>query len=300
MGNVRFCLVHRGEGPVTDRARRVEALGYSELLFPDHVGMLDPFAAAAAAAAVTDTLGVGTNVANIALRPVGLLAQSAATADLVADGRFRLGLGAGYAEAEHDAVGVPFPSPGERLQRLEVATAALRRLFAGEQVSEHRAGVILDGLTLQPRRAGTGPRIALGGNGDRMLGLAARIADLISFTGFTATPAGPLLSHLTPAGLADRIAHVANVPGSRAPERELLIQHGRVTDDARGAIAAWPAVRDGTLGAEEALASPFVLVGSRRAIADRLVQLHEEFHITSLAIMAPDDDRELLRPADLA
>ena len=296
---MRLCLVDRGGGSVIERARRVEDLGYAELLFPDHVGMADPFAASAAAAAATRTLGVGTNVVNVALRPVGLLAQAAATVDVIAEGRFRLGLGAGYAKAEHDAVGVPFPDTRHRLDRLDVATATLQRLFTGEQVTEDRAGVNLDGLTLQPRREQSGPRLALGGNGDRMLDIAARHADLVSLTGFTATPAGPELSHFTTAGLADRVEHTTRAAGAHRPDLELLIQYAKQADDAREAITDWPPVRDGALTADEALASPFVLVGSRQAITDRLTQLHEEFGVTSLAILAPEHDDELIRPTDL-
>ena len=296
---MRLCLVALAEGSVTERARRVEDLGYAELLFPDHVGMADPFASCAAAASVTRMLGVGTNMVNVALRPVGLLAQSAATVDVIAEGRFRLGLGAGYARTEHDAVGVPFPDTRERMDRLDIATAALRRLFAGEEVTEDRAGVRLEGLTLQPRREQGGPRLALGGNGDRMLGIAARHADLVSLTGFTATPAGPELSHFTSAGLADRVNHTHRAAGASRPELELLVQYAKQTDNARAVITDWPPVRDGALTADEALASPFVLVGSRRAITDRLTRLQEEFGVTSVAVIAPGHDDELLTPTDL-
>lgn len=297
---MRFCLVHQGESSVLERARRVEALGYAELLFPDHIGEVDPFIAAAAAAAVTNTLGVGTNVVNVALRPVGLLAQSAASVDLVAEGRFRLGLGAGYAEAEHDAVGISFPTTRDRMERLEVATATLQRLFAGEQVTEDRAGVLLKDLTLRPRReTDGGPRVALGGNGDRMLRIAASYADLISFTGFNATPAGPEPSHFTHAGLADRVEHTTRAAGDRRPELELLIQYAKQTDNPRAAITHWPPVRDGALPVDAALASPFVLVGSRGAINERLDQLREEYGITSLAIIAPENDDDLFQPAGL-
>jgi alkanesulfonate monooxygenase SsuD/methylene tetrahydromethanopterin reductase-like flavin-dependent oxidoreductase (luciferase family) len=67
-------------------ARRAEDAGYSTVLFPDHLGLLAPFPAMVAAAAATDTVRVGTQVLNVAFRPVGLVAQEAATVDALSGG----------------------------------------------------------------------------------------------------------------------------------------------------------------------------------------------------------------------
>ncbi|HWN91534.1 MAG TPA: LLM class flavin-dependent oxidoreductase, partial [Verrucomicrobiae bacterium] len=76
-----------------DKARRVEELGYSVLMVPDHLAaMLAPIPAAVGAAAATKSLRVGTNVLNSDFRHPVLVAREAATADLLTDGRFELGL----------------------------------------------------------------------------------------------------------------------------------------------------------------------------------------------------------------
>ncbi len=71
-----------------DKARKVERLGYSVLLVPDHLAeLLAPFPALAAAAAATTRLRVGTGVLNNDLRHPLLTAREAATLDVLSDGR---------------------------------------------------------------------------------------------------------------------------------------------------------------------------------------------------------------------
>ena len=80
-----------------DKARKVEALGYSVLLVPDHLAeLLAPLPALAAAAVATKHLRIGTAVLNNDFRHPVLLAREAATLDVLSDGRFELGLGAGH------------------------------------------------------------------------------------------------------------------------------------------------------------------------------------------------------------
>src|SRR5438046_8706968 len=85
-----------------DKARRVEGLGYSALMVPDHLAaMLAPIPAAVSAAAATKSLRVGTNVLNTDFRHPVLVAREAATADLLSDGRSTRALGAGHRRAAH-------------------------------------------------------------------------------------------------------------------------------------------------------------------------------------------------------
>jgi alkanesulfonate monooxygenase SsuD/methylene tetrahydromethanopterin reductase-like flavin-dependent oxidoreductase (luciferase family) len=80
----------------TDQARKVEDLGFSTLLMPDHFGdQLAPVPALVAAAAATRTLKVGALVFDNDYRHPLILAKEAATLDLLSEGRLELGLGAG-------------------------------------------------------------------------------------------------------------------------------------------------------------------------------------------------------------
>ena len=89
----------------------------------DHFGIADPFLPLVSAADATTTLRVGPLVVNSAFHNPGLLARQAATVDLLTDGRLELGLGAGYAQSEHDSVGIPLPPPRERVDQFDERSA---------------------------------------------------------------------------------------------------------------------------------------------------------------------------------
>ncbi len=90
-----------------ETARKVEGLGYTTLSLPDHLTeLIAPMPALVSAAAATTTLRVGTNVLNNDLRHPVLVAREAAAVDLLTDGRFQLGLGAGSIQAEYEQAGL--------------------------------------------------------------------------------------------------------------------------------------------------------------------------------------------------
>ena len=80
-----------------------------------------------AIAAATERIRVGTLVLSVTHRPTGVLAEMAQTVQEVCAGRLVLGIGAGGNEAEHAALGLPFPNARRRLDLLEEASAGLRR-----------------------------------------------------------------------------------------------------------------------------------------------------------------------------
>jgi alkanesulfonate monooxygenase SsuD/methylene tetrahydromethanopterin reductase-like flavin-dependent oxidoreductase (luciferase family) len=93
--------------------------------------MFGPFSALAAAAAVTTTLHVGTTTFANDFRHPAVLAKEAATLDLISDGRFELGLGAGWAKRQYELSGFAFDSAGTRVARLCEAVEIIRRLWSG-------------------------------------------------------------------------------------------------------------------------------------------------------------------------
>jgi len=288
MDGFRFGLVWRGDGPVLEAARRAEDAGYAALLAPDHTGMMSPLPALAAAAAVTDRIRLGTQVVNIAFRPLGALAQDAAAIDVISGGRLLLGLGAGYAEDEVRSLGLPFPGNGARIAAVARALRVLPRLFAGETVTEPAGPGRLDGFRLDPTPPqGAAVPLMVGGNGDRLLAVAARGAGIVQFTGLAA-PIGTDFSYFTTTGLADRVAHVRAAAGERFADLELslLIQRAVVTTDPRAAAEVVGEI----LTVDEALASPYLLFGSVDAICDRIVELRERFGITYLTVFDGRND----------
>ncbi|MCU1367535.1 MAG: hypothetical protein JWL72_4530 [Ilumatobacteraceae bacterium] len=102
-----------------DAVLAAESAGYGVAWVVDHIAgqvmggdsMLEACTLSGALAAVTSTIGIGTLVANVWNRPLGVLAAAAATAQQIADGRFWLGIGAGASPAspygaEHAALGI--------------------------------------------------------------------------------------------------------------------------------------------------------------------------------------------------
>ena len=119
-----------------DKARKIEALGYSTLMVPDHLWpVLAPIPALVSAAAATTTLRVGTNVINNDLRHPVVLAREAATVDLLTDGRLELGLGAGYVRSEYDQAGLRFDRGSVRVERLAESLTIVKELLRGAEVN---------------------------------------------------------------------------------------------------------------------------------------------------------------------
>jgi probable F420-dependent oxidoreductase len=266
----RFGVSVRTPGAAADwigLARTVEALGYSTLLLPDHLTERPaPLPALSAAATATTRLRVGTLVLNNDFRHPVLLAREAATIDALSEGRFELGLGAGYARAEYDEAGLRYDRGAVRVERLEEAVTIVKRLFAGEAVSFDGRHYHVAAHTLYPRPVQRPrPPILVGGNGPRLLALAAREADIVAFSGITFVRGGaePDVAGFRAAAVDERVRLVREAAGPRFADLELnvLVQRVVETGDRRGA-AEELARRWTPLTADEILGSPFVLLGS--------------------------------------
>jgi probable F420-dependent oxidoreductase len=271
-------------------ARRLAAAGFDTLWVPDHVGLFDPFAAITAAAAAAPALTVGTYVLNVELWNPLLLARVVATTHLVTDGRLVVGLGAGHAVEEFAQAGLRYPSAGERVGRLEATVPALRRLLAGETVDDERLGLAQAATGLAP----VDTPLLVGGNGDRVLDLAGREADIVGLVGVTSGTGRTHtnLSHWGWAGLADRLgrARRAAEAAGRAVAVDVLVQRARVTDDPSAALADFV---DAGLRADM-FDSPFLLVGDEDEVVARLERLHVEHGVAGVTVFA--HDAEALAP----
>jgi F420-dependent oxidoreductase-like protein len=96
-------------------------------------GPTDAWTTLAGLARDTRTIRLGTLVTSATFRLPGPLSVQVAGVDQMSGGRVELGLGAGWFEAEHTAYGIPFPSLGERFDRLEEQLAVITGLWATEQ-----------------------------------------------------------------------------------------------------------------------------------------------------------------------
>lgn len=264
-------------------ARDVESMGFDVLHLADHLvdGLPPPFTALLAAAEATENLVVGNLVLAVDFRHPAVLAREAATLADLSGGRYELGIGAGHAEAEWRAVGIPFDAPAVRVGRLAEAVELLRRLLAGEEVTF--AG---DHYRLEAHRCWPVPSqpvpILVGGNGDRVLRLAAVHADIAGLTGFSPGDGGrPALTHFGAAGLEDRLA-VVRAAGD--PRIQVLVQRVVVTPDRRAAAAEIAAALPGDVPVDDLLDSPFLLLGTPGQIAEQLRERTERYGVDTWTV----------------
>jgi alkanesulfonate monooxygenase SsuD/methylene tetrahydromethanopterin reductase-like flavin-dependent oxidoreductase (luciferase family) len=121
----------------------------------------------AALACATTTVRCGCLVYCAGYRHPGVLAKAAATIDHLSGGRAEIGLGAGWAQAEYEAFGVPFPSLGRRLDLLDESAAAVRSLLRKDVTDIVGAHVRLTGARCEPRPVQPDLPIWIGGAGER-------------------------------------------------------------------------------------------------------------------------------------
>jgi probable F420-dependent oxidoreductase len=270
-----------------DLARRVEALGYSTLQVPDHLGIVDPFTPLVSAADVTTTLRVGQLVINNALHHPVLLARQAATVDLLTDGRLELGLGTGWAQAEHDASGIPLPAPPERVDQFEEALEIVASLLeTGAARSDGAYRVAVDNLGVRgvqtPR-----PPILIGGFRQRVLAIAARHAEIVQLTGLALDGHGGVrFGDASRATAVTQAREVTATAGGRDPELSVFVQRIDV-DDPKAAIAA-TSDRLG-LPPEVVEESPYFGYASVDALVERLVALREESGLSYYTVHEVDE-----------
>ena len=187
--------------PVLDRARAADAAGIDRVLVSDHVVFgehmdaygrpesggvvggrqptgpdghwLEALTTLSVVCGMTSRVRLGTNILIAALRRPAVLAKSAATLDVLSDGRLDLGVGIGWQREEYDAAGLDFGSRGRQLDlTLEVCQTLWR---------EPRAGVDLPGLSFdaihmmpKPRQRGGVPIWVSGRVNDRVARRLAR------------------------------------------------------------------------------------------------------------------------------
>jgi len=171
---------------LADLWRRAEDLGFDSVTVWDHFYSSDlstyecheAVSIHAALACSTSRVRCGCLVYSAGYRHPGVLAKAAATIDHLSGGRAEIGLGAGWAEAEYQAFGIPFPPVGERLDLLEEATAAVRALLHDGVASVEGTHVTLRDARLEPRPVQDRLPVWIGGAGERRTAaVAARHAD---------------------------------------------------------------------------------------------------------------------------
>ena len=155
-------------------------------IFSDPTGpCLEGWSTLAALAAVTRRIRLGVLVTGNVHRHPAVLANMAATVDVVSGGRLELGLGAGWNAQECDAYGIPLYGVRERLERMDEAAAVLTGLLRQTTTSYAGKHYTLTDARCEPKPVQQpGPPLCIGGSGERFtLRTVARYADHWNYSG---------------------------------------------------------------------------------------------------------------------
>ena len=191
----RYDLSVRHYDAIRGVAQQAEADGFDSIWLADHLlyrnageqtrGVWECWTILSALAEATRHMELGTLVTCNSIRNPAVLAKMATAVDEVSHGRLILGVGAGWNQPEYQAFGLPFD---HRVDRFEEALQIIRPLlreghvdFAGKYYQARNC----DNVPRGPRPQG--PPLMVGGEGPRMLRLAARYADLWN-TGYMGKP----------------------------------------------------------------------------------------------------------------
>jgi alkanesulfonate monooxygenase SsuD/methylene tetrahydromethanopterin reductase-like flavin-dependent oxidoreductase (luciferase family) len=110
-------------------------------------------------------------------RPPALTAKMAATLQTLSEGRFMLGIGAGWREAEYKSYGYEFPKPAVRFGQLEDVIGICRAMWTQDFPSYSGRYFSITEASAPPRPSVT-PPICIGASGEQIgLPLVGRLAD---------------------------------------------------------------------------------------------------------------------------
>jgi alkanesulfonate monooxygenase SsuD/methylene tetrahydromethanopterin reductase-like flavin-dependent oxidoreductase (luciferase family) len=119
----------------------------------------------------------GTMVCGQGFRHPSYLAKASVNLQLVTEGRFILGIGAGNNGGEHHGFGFPFPAAPERIDAMAEQIRIMRALWTGERTHLQGANWTIDGAILAPAPQPPIPVMIGGGGEKRTLRLVAEAAD---------------------------------------------------------------------------------------------------------------------------
>jgi F420-dependent oxidoreductase-like protein len=170
---------------VLEGAEYAERTGWHGVWIADHfmqnsddlsVPVNECLALLAGLAARTERVRIGSMVLGNTYRHPAVVANQAATIDQMSDGRFVLGIGAGWQVNEHEVYGIELPPVRERLARFEEACQVIKGLLTEERTTFDGKYYQLAGAPLEPKPANL--PILIGAAGEKVaLGIVAKYAD---------------------------------------------------------------------------------------------------------------------------
>ena len=211
--------------------------------------------------------------------------------DVLSDGRLEIGIGAGWMITDYEQAGLPYDPPKVRVDRFVEGIRVLKGAFADGPFSfagEHYTITGYDGLPLPVQRPW--PPFLIGGGGPRVLGIAAREADIVGINGNMAPGAvGPeVLATMTAASVDDKIAIVRKAAGDRFDDIELNVRvfMVNVTDTRAATMEALGTA----IGYDRDMieATPFALIGTPAQLVEDLLRRRETWGFSYIIVGQED------------
>ena len=293
----RFSIQSGGTNLVEwqELARKVEGLGFDALVVPDHFNpQLAPMLALLSAAHVTTKLRLATVVLDNDFRHPAVVAKEAATLDVLTDGRFELGLGAGWLERDYEHSGIAFDPAGVRTSRLTEAVAICKSFFTQDSVTFHGAHYHVHELPAFPKPVQAHLPMMIGGRNRRMLTFAAREADIVGIQNHRWSPDAVLPP------FEDKVAWVRAAAGDRYEHIQLHAMALDVAATDRPADMLEQISQERRLPLDYLRASPAVLAGTTASIVEQILMWRERCDISYYVFGLRDLDTVAPIVAELA
>lgn len=267
------------------KVQKVEDLGYNTLLVVDHMTTsLGPLVSLAVAAEVSKKIRLGTFVLCNDFRHPAFLAKELATLDLLSEGRFEFGLGAGYLPSDYQQSGLVQDRVGIRLDRFEEAIHLYKDLFREETVDFSGSYYTVARAQGLPKPAQKPyPPLYIGGGGKRVLSFAAREADIVGIAHKNSAH-GMDLANTTEDATLQKIAWVREAAGERFHQLELSVMVFRVMVTDQRKYAAQQVGSRFNISGDQALASVQLAIGTADQIAEDLWQRRERYGLSYIVI----------------
>ncbi len=202
-----------------------------------------------------------------------VLAKEAATIDMLSGGRLEFGIGAGWMNTDYEQSGIAKDRDGVRIARLLEAIAIYKGLWTTGSFSfegEHYRVSDLDGLPKPAQQPH--PPILIGGGGPKVLGIAAREADIVGIN--PSLPKGYIdasaSTEVVPDKLDQKVQWVRDAAGDRFDNLELNILVFAATVGPGAGETRQQLAQLFSISPEDLDASPYAWVGEASTVADQL------------------------------
>lgn len=192
-----------GPDSIVAAARDAERLGFSDVWVSDHVVhpaeqsypsayLYDPLVTLAVAAAVTETVRLGTSVLVVPMHEPVALANQLASLDALSKGRLVIAVGVGWSEREYAALGADFATRG---RRLDEALEMFRVLWGSDPATFEGPFRSFTDIRLLPKPVGP-MSIWVGGSSEAAYRRAVRSGQGFQLIGVTPDEAAPVVTRL--------------------------------------------------------------------------------------------------------